>query len=85
MIEVLSFLILISIASVIVNLWSLYKEEEEVGNCFSLVCFIIAIVLSAICIVSISNDYYEYTATEINGEITVDGKEYHFELKQDRK
>ncbi len=100
MIEIFLILVLISIATIFVNFWSLSKKNEEFGNCFSIVAFFIVIFISALSIAGINDSGYKSIShllwhidkdktkmIETNGEttdlwITVDGKEYHFELKQ---
>lgn len=101
MIEIFSFLEIMSIVVLIVNIWSLYDENEEIGNGVSSVAFVIVLVLSAICDAFVADGGYESISpllghidkdktktSETNGEITdlwvtVDGKEYHFELKHE--
>lgn len=101
MIGIFLFLDMISIVGLIVNVWSMYKENEKIGLGVSSVVFTIVLVLSAFCIAFVNDGGYESISpllghidedktkvTEINGEvtdlwITVDGKEYHFELKHE--
>lgn len=101
MIDIFLILEIISIVLLLVNIWSWYDEDEEIGSVVSSVAFVIILVLSVFCGAFVADGGYESISpllghidegktkvTEINGKvtdlwITVDGEEYHFELKHE--